>query len=179
MNGLSHHIFWLEFLISLWFFSLYLFMIFVVIFLDIFMILFSYCIIQLYYFFTCPISRLFIHYLYSSYRTSHWRCSMKTGVFKNFAKFTVKHLCQSLFFNNAASQETVVQVFSCEFWEIFKNTFFTEHRRVTAFAPNMIQITPNVFRRESLNILALHIISFSREDLQTCNQKLFLCPLQK
>ena len=28
----------------------------------------------------------------------------------------------------------MAQVFSCEFYEIFKNTFFTEHLRVTAFA---------------------------------------------
>ena len=32
-------------------------------------------------------------------RSSHERCSMKKSVLKNFAKFTEKHLCQSLFFN--------------------------------------------------------------------------------
>ena len=36
------------------------------------------------------------------YRSSHRRCSVKKGVFKNFAKFTGKHLCQSLFFNKVA-----------------------------------------------------------------------------
>ena len=30
------------------------------------------------------------------------RCSVKKGVLKNFAKFTGKHLCESLFFNKAA-----------------------------------------------------------------------------
>ena len=34
--------------------------------------------------------------------SSHQRCSMKKGVLKNFAKFTRKHLCQSLFINNVA-----------------------------------------------------------------------------
>ena len=29
-------------------------------------------------------------------RSSHWSCSIKKGVTKNFAKFTGKHLCQSL-----------------------------------------------------------------------------------
>ena len=29
----------------------------------------------------------------------HWRCSVRKGVLINFAKFTEKHLCQSLFFN--------------------------------------------------------------------------------
>ena len=32
-------------------------------------------------------------------RSSHRRCSVRKGVLRNFAKFTVKHLCQSLFFN--------------------------------------------------------------------------------
>ena len=30
------------------------------------------------------------------------RCSIRKGVLKNFAKFTGKHLCQSLFFNKVA-----------------------------------------------------------------------------
>ena len=33
------------------------------------------------------------------YRSSHQRCSVKKGVLRNFAKFTGKHLCQSLVFN--------------------------------------------------------------------------------
>ena len=51
----------------------------------------------------------------------------KKGVLKNFVKFTGKHLCQSLFFNKFAGvrsetllkKETLAQVFSCEFCEIF------------------------------------------------------------
>ena len=31
------------------------------------------------------------------HRSSHWRCSIERGVLENFAKFTGKHLCQSLF----------------------------------------------------------------------------------
>ena len=63
----------------------------------------------------------------------------KIGVLKNFAKFTGKHPCQSFFFNKVAGgacnfikKETLAQVFSCEFWENSKNTFFTDHVRVTA-----------------------------------------------
>ena len=33
---------------------------------------------------------------------------------------------------NFIKKETLAQVFSCEFYEIFKNTFFTEHLRMTA-----------------------------------------------
>ena len=64
----------------------------------------------------------------------------KKGTFKNFTKFTGKHLFQSLVFNKVAGlrsatllkKETLAQVFSCEFCEIFKNTFFTEHIWTTA-----------------------------------------------
>ena len=31
-------------------------------------------------------------------RSSHQRCSVRKGVFRNSVKFTVKHLCQSFFF---------------------------------------------------------------------------------
>ena len=35
-------------------------------------------------------------------RSSHRRCSAKKGILRNFAKFTGKHLCQSLYFNKVA-----------------------------------------------------------------------------
>ena len=46
----------------------------------------------------------------------------KNGVLKNFVKFTGKHPEACSFIK----KETLRQVFSCEFCEIFKNTFFTE-----------------------------------------------------
>ena len=56
------------------------------------------------------------------------------GVLRNFSKFTGKQVCQSLFFNKVADlrpqacnfikKETLAQVFSCEFCQISKNTFF-------------------------------------------------------
>ena len=64
------------------------------------------------------------------FRSSHQRCTIKKqGGLKNFLKFTGKHQCQSLFFNKAPSWKpatgTLTQLFSCEFCESFKNTFFT------------------------------------------------------
>ena len=57
----------------------------------------------------------------------------KKRYFRNFAKFTGKHLCHCLFFNKVAGKKkTLAQVFSCEFCEISKNTLFTEHFRTTA-----------------------------------------------
>ena len=58
--------------------------------------------------------------------STHRRCSVRTGVLRNVAKFTGKHLCQSLFFNKVAG----LQVFSCEFRDISNNKFFTEYLRL-------------------------------------------------
>ena len=45
----------------------------------------------------------------------------KIGVLKNFAKFSGKHLRPEAC--NFIKKKTLVQVFSCELCEIFKNTF--------------------------------------------------------
>ena len=73
-------------------------------------------------------SKLNIH------RGRHYRCSIKKGVLRNFANFTGKHLCKSLLFKKLAGlachfieKVTLAQVFSCEYCEICKSTFFTEH----------------------------------------------------
>ena len=55
----------------------------------------------------------------------------KKGVLTNFSKFTGKDLRQMLFLNKVIKKELLPQVFSCEFWEIFKNT---EHPRMSASA---------------------------------------------
>ena len=71
--------------------------------------------------------KVFQSYCFSNnWISSHQGCSVRKGVLRNFAKFTGKHLCQSLFFKKACNfvkNETLAQVFSCEFCEIFKKTF--------------------------------------------------------
>ena len=64
-------------------------------------------------------------------RSSRPEVFCKKGVLRNFAKFTEKHLCRSLFLSIVAGlrsailfkKETLAQVFSCEFCEIAENTF--------------------------------------------------------
>ena len=62
----------------------------------------------------------------------------RKGVLRNFAKFTGKRLWQSLFFNkvtgecNSIKRETLSQVFSWEFCEIYKNAFFYRIPLLTA-----------------------------------------------
>ena len=69
--------------------------------------------------------------------------SVKKYIFKNFAKFAVKHLCQSLFFSFSIKQ-TLAQVFSCEFCEIFKNTFFYRTPPVAASDLCWVKIIPQL-----------------------------------
>ena len=63
-------------------------------------------------------------------RSSHPEAFCKKGVFRNFTELTEK---LSHFFYKVAGVrpatlfKTLTHVFSCEFCEIFKNTFFTEH----------------------------------------------------
>ena len=48
----------------------------------------------------------------------------KKRALRNFPKCTGKDLCQSFFFNNNfTKKETLAQVFSCDLYEISKNTF--------------------------------------------------------
>ena len=69
---------------------------------------------------------------YSKARTSHQRCSIKKGVLRETP------VPQSLY-NKVAGlrpaillKKTPALVFPCEFYEVSKNNFFTEHLRATA-----------------------------------------------
>ena len=69
-------------------------------------------------------------------RSSRPEVFFKKGVLRNSAKFTGNHLRQSLFLIklqvsacNFIKKEAVAQVFSSGFYEITKNTFFSEHLR--------------------------------------------------
>ena len=93
------------------------------------------------------------------YRSSRPEVFCRKGVLRNFAKFTGKHLCQSLFFN----KETLALVFSCKFCEISKNTFFTEHLWTTAikkealaqvFSCEFSEISKNTHSTEHLRATA-------------------------
>ena len=91
---------------------------------------------------------------------------MSKGVLRNFKKFTGKHLCQSLFFNkfaglNFIKKETLAQVFSCDFFEISKSTFFTEHLWTTASVAFLNQWLFSIFPSKiyfSLNILTQRVM---------------------
>ena len=65
-------------------------------------------------------------------RSSRLEVFCRKGVLRNTAKFTGKHLCQSLFFNTFAYLRSATslkkrlcrRVFSCEFCKLSRNNFF-------------------------------------------------------
>ena len=72
-------------------------------------------------------------------RSSRSDMFYKIRVFKHFAKFTGEHLYRCLFFKKVAclqsgtlSKNTPEQLFSGEFCEMFKNSYFVEHLRTAA-----------------------------------------------
>ena len=77
----------------------------------------------------------------------------KSSVRRNSAKFTGKHLCQSLFFNEVAAT-FLAQLFPCEFCEFFKNTFDEENLWIASFQYvllfSMLQIVRAVITPQSL-----------------------------
>ena len=81
-------------------------------------------------------------------RSSHRSYSARNVVPINFAKFTGKHLCQSLFF--------LFFMFTCEFCEITKKTFSTEHhsrnRSRSSYGRCSIKIAVLTLRRFSFRV---------------------------
>ena len=72
-------------------------------------------------------------------RDSHWRCAVREGVFRNFAKFTGKHLCKILFFNSLREK--------CPYSELFWSAFsriLTEYLIESECGKIRTRITPNM-----------------------------------
>ena len=104
-------------------------------------------------------------------RTSHWRCSVKKDVLKNFANFLTKYLYQT--WNTRPQPETLLKkrlchrpetlfkkrlarVFSCEFCKTFKNTFF--HRKKAASVP-----------RDSITLCGQKYVTIYEMRMQACD----------
>ena len=70
------------------------------------------------------------HVRHSKFRNSCQRCSVRKGVLGNFANFTGKHQCQSLFFNKVALKKRLWhRCFPVNFAKCLSTPFFKEHLR--------------------------------------------------
>ena len=76
--------------------------------------------------------KIYLHcyrlYNLPSFRSSHWMCSVRKGVLRNFAKFTGKHMWQNLFFNKVAGWGDCFWSFSCLLLKI--SCLFHFHRKM-------------------------------------------------
>ena len=104
------------------------------------------------------------------YRSRHLRRSVKKGILRNSAKFTGKHLSQNLFFNKVAgwSPATLLKKgfwhrkFSCEFNNISKNKFSTEHLQTTASVPRTVQKSLHVLQSKASFLQSFQTICSSK-----------------
>ena len=93
-------------------------------------------------------------------RSSHWRCSMKKGIFKNFANLTGRHLWQSLFFKFLAwVNKHRHWFFPVTFTKFLRTTFFQNTSRWLFW----VGLVVRKFNSVSLNFLNLHLYHAPRE----------------
>ena len=114
-------------------------------------------------------------------RNSHRRCSVRKGVLRNFAKFTGKHLCQSLFFNKVAGL-SMLMIKLCAIFKplemIFKSCLNQgifpaewkkanvlpvrkrwDHQCVKSYRPvSLLPVFSKVFRRLIYNAMFKHFL---------------------
>ena len=90
------------------------------------LILFRYVILKI----NCRVAALWKVIQGQCLLSNHRTYSVAKVVLRNFAKFTGEHLCQNL---QIYQKETMAQVFSCDFCEVSKNMFLTEHLRRLLF----------------------------------------------
>ena len=110
-------------------------------------------------------------------RSSHQRCSIKK-VFLKISQNSQENTCARVsscrpHARNFIKRETLAQVFSCEFCEIFKNTFFTEQLWTTASELNPKCFFFYFFLSGKLNRLVSFIIGNFAIHLKTFGQNCF------
>ena len=84
---------------------------------------------------------------HTRFRSSHRRCSVRKAVLRNFAKFTRKHLCQSLFFNKVLGWPATLlkrrlwnRCFSVNFEKLLR-TSFSQRTAFAAFGLEHLRTT--------------------------------------
>ena len=91
-----------------------------------FLQIYKICLINVY------VTKILIDFVLT-FKSSRLEVFCRKVVLRNFAQFTGKHQSR-----NFIKKETLALVFSCEFREIYNNTIFMEHIRVTASGSHKI-----------------------------------------
>ena len=105
---------------------------------------------------------------HTRFRSSHRRCSVRKAVLENFAKFTGKHLCQSLFFNKVLGWPATLlkrrlwnRCFSVNFEKFVRTSFLqsTSGRLLLRLLVSNIHVLQYADLPTDINVLTNHIIS--------------------
>ena len=105
----------------------------------------------------------------------------RKAVFRNFEKFTGKHLCQSLLFNKVAGLRTVTvlkkrfwyRCFPVNFLKFLKTPSITEHLRWLLVKTPVNQL---IFREELVDLQLYYSRTFSQEVFKHMCFKYFKAP---
>ena len=100
------------------------------------------------------INKLIKGNLSTLFRSSRSQIFFRIDAFKNLAIFTGKQLCLQLYYI-----ETPTQLFSCEYCEIFKNSFFIEIFRWLLLSLSF-KIFPVIWKLTSIKIKNVYSFSF-------------------
>ena len=91
----------------------------------------------------------------SHYISSHRSCSERRGVLSKFAKFTRKHLCQSLFFNKV----TGFSLWKERLWRSCFQANFVKFLRTLFYRTEHLWVTASVIkRRQNLSLQSTFLI---------------------
>ena len=82
-----------------------------------------------------PVAKSYVSKVECFYRNSHLRSSVKMVFLERCSQNSQENTCvRDSISIKGCKKETPAQLFSCEFYEISKNSFFTEHLQTTASA---------------------------------------------
>ena len=102
------------------------------------------------------------------YGSSRLEVLCRKGVLRNFERFTGKHLCQSLLFNNVVGLRTATllkkrfwyRCFPVNFWKFLKTLFITEPLWWLLLKTPVSQL---IFREELVDLTPYYSQTFSQE----------------
>ena len=88
------------------------------------------------------------------YRSSRLKGSLKEVIWE-ISQNSQENLCAGIYFFDICSfikNETLTQVFSCEFWKICRNAFFAEHHQTTASDDSSINSSEGRIRKRNCKL---------------------------
>ena len=112
--------------------------------------------------------------------SSHRRCSVRICVFSNVAKFTEKHLCQSLFFNKIGgwglqNPSGRLLLFSILFSVIFHRDFFLDYQILITYETWIISFHKN--SKKSIELATFQVFTFLKINRALSVCKAVFCSL--